>query len=266
MPKKSRTRTFDASLNLSVAQASFRNARDLLQTAVEAGSNERFGVGSSLTVVALEELGKALVLRFSSDIDDQASRTDPSPPGAARAVRTTTSVFDEHTTKKLMLLAIVPWLKARNYSAERGVQVPPIDAVKIGEWLQSLRPAIEGGQPPNHEVSVPGQPALVDFLRSWIASLAFVNRAFERFRLSGFYVDVADGRLRTPNEVTRAGFERLRDYATETTTLVAPVIADGFPADFVAAMWKLAQPYIRVTATYRDIAGRVLGTHELKPD
>ncbi len=236
MGRKLRTRRYDPTLNLKLAGAAYQNARSLLGGADLLSASGRYGPAVSLTVTAIEELGKAGVFRMAVDLDRRLGTGDVE--GEVIESVAETPLFDYHLPKKLMGLSF-GILAAAIRSQPPNVQSERIDPSTVAKLGQVLIETVRGQSPTEEALQETGRHALLtEFIQSYFSQLGTVSRRFEQLRLGGLYVDIRDGEICRPETIRQEEFQSIRIWAEQASAGMEDIVRDGLPSrllDFLEA-------------------------------
>jgi AbiV family abortive infection protein len=215
--------------------ASVSNSKDLLSVADEAAKLGRWGIAASLVVTAVEELGKALALRLGHDTSRVLDANDPTAPGEVVTHEISTSVFDDHETKRVMILSIAPMLDLRGRAAKLGKLVKPIDPSRFRVLVDEVLPALVDGKTAEVKADDDEKTRFVkEFVPKFAADVQMYDRIYSRIRVAGLYVDLNGRIVSLPSDIDEDAYLRVRGFAAKMLPIVEETIKDGFPTDLVA--------------------------------
>ncbi|MCI4347102.1 MAG: AbiV family abortive infection protein [Thermoplasmata archaeon] len=254
MSRKKLPRGFDPESTSALVSAAIANAERLLADADVLELRGSFGPAASLTVVALEEMGKALALRLGDQIFAGIAKAEPEPDPDGKTERTTfTTVFDSHAVKKIIVFSFVPLLSIR-YSAEVSA-TPPVnlEPAKFADAMNLVWRAIQGDASVHAEHgSHAGFQFLMAFLPAWMVQIDTVARQYETLRVRGLYVDVEGAKVIDPLELTADSIRPIRDYSRFAMGVSRRAAMEGLPDPLIALFVDWVQKYGTTEATRVD--------------
>jgi hypothetical protein len=247
-------REFDPKLTPSLVAAAVANAERLLGDAEALEARGSFGPAASLTVVALEEMGKALALLSGDQIIRALEEPEPEPRAGEVVEHVVyTTVFDQHAVKKYTIFSWAPAL-AIHYGRRGPVTAPKsLTPDKLADVVElALRGALSPDAPQDPRGPDAAFRMLARIMPSWLAELEDAQRQYERFRVRGLYVDVVDGKLIDPMNLTAEAIAPLRAFAKGAIGPVKRAAAEGLPPEMITYMAAWVKKYGTTEATKVD--------------
>lgn len=249
MPKRKPPKPFDETLQPLLTREAYNQAVALKESAELLAREGRYGHASALLVLSIQELGKAFQYRLSFDftkfdVAEEGERFDQD--AEFLDVKRTVSVsFTEDHKKKTELVLMLGWLIGHPWDARND----PVFRSFVNELYRKTKGAIEYGKtiqpivegtdlkiPP--DASHPEYAPLLEFLISTFMRVEATTEALEELRITGFYVDLVDRKVRSPAMVTKTTYESLKAYVDAMLTAGERVVTDGFPEWFTRLMWE----------------------------
>ncbi len=232
------------------AQASIENAQKLMRVAELSANEGIYGVAVSLLIIALEEIGKALTLELMTDLYHYQKQGEL-PRADTRVEHSFTSpIFEEHWLKKFLLFSMIPPLSIMQKAGKHHLQLPKEVKEKILASINQFDPAraaknnAEGQKLPN-QVEVHSGKSIQEIMNQSFSNLYATSKEYELLRLKGLYVDIVNGKIRKPADMTAEQFSGLSKYAKESMPVAKNTIEQGYPMAVLDLMSALLLKRIR---------------------
>ena len=245
MPKR-KTEEFDPILALPASEESLANAKSLIEESEFLSGRGKHGFAASLLVVALEEIGKAMTLRFIHDTIGKEIESQVVGPGVEISHRVTTPVFHDHAMKKFMAFIMIPSLGLIQKRVEKGSKMaePSIDQMMalMGNFKSFLEKRGKDEEPSVSATEEDNGDRLFNqvFLQMMI-SAGKAAKDYEIIRLKGLYVDILQGKLQKPSNIGVEKYVTLHEYAIAALPIAQNTVSSGYPESVLATMHEWIQ-------------------------
>lgn len=249
MPRRKKE-WFDPAMAFEASEASLENAKSIMEESKALASKGKYGFAASLLVMALEEIGKALTLKLIDELSRHEKELEITELGARVERKVTTSVFQNHSVKKFIVFTVIPSLSVYQWWMEEGSQSsgPTKDellSLMAGYKSFLERGAKEEGNKAGTDKDV-NRNMIHQIMTQMILLAQKASEDYETIRLIGLYVDVRDGRLHTPSDISMNQYTPMHDYAIAAIPIAEKVILEGYPALILSTMHEWIQKYARV--------------------